>query len=236
MTRPGYSHPPLVLAAHGSSDPGFAVTMGALADAVAVLRPGLEIRVGYLEHGTATLAEVCDPEAIVVPALLTNGYHAHIDVPTRAGRARIAAPLGPDPRLALAMADRLREAGWRGEHPVVLAAAGSVDERALDDARAAARALARELDVTVRTGFIGSGEPRLDDLDGAAVATYLIGPGRFADLVASQRAAVTAAPLGAHPLLARIILDRFDAAHSLVERVAQPDPATVHYSGRTAPM
>ena len=47
----------------------------------------------------------------------------------------ITAPLGPDRRLATVLAQRLRAAGWRGEQPVVLAAAGSADNEARADAR-----------------------------------------------------------------------------------------------------
>jgi sirohydrochlorin ferrochelatase len=212
---------PLVLAAHGSTDPRFADVVSSLASLVVASRPQLDVRVGYLEHGTS-LAQVSDPDCVVVPLLLTNGYHAHIDIPTQAPASVIAAPLGPDYRLALVLADRLREAGWRGG-PVVLAAAGSADERALQDARRAAADLSCVLGVAVTAAFIGSGEPRLDTA--AAVATYLIAPGKFADLAAAT-GVIAAAPLGADPRIAEIILDRYDRALTRPARARNPSPSS----------
>jgi len=43
------------------------------------------------------------------------------------------------------------------------------------------------------------------------VSTYLLAPGLFADKVAACGARVVAEPLGAHPLLAEIVLDRYEA-------------------------
>jgi sirohydrochlorin ferrochelatase len=201
-----------VLVAHGSADPKFATVITSLASTVAAARPDVEVRVGYLEHGPTELAEVVNAGCVVVPVLLTNGYHVHIDIPSRAAGATITSALGPDPRLATVLAQRLREAGWLGEEPVVLAAAGSADGQALDDARRAAADLALELGVAVTAAFIGSGQPRLREVPAAAIATLLIAPGRFADLTATAGAPTVAAPLGAHPLLAQIVLDRYDAA------------------------
>jgi sirohydrochlorin ferrochelatase len=208
MTR---SSTPLVLAAHGSSDPGFAAVITSLASIVAELRPQLDVRVGYLEHGPPALADVATLGSIVVPVLLTNGYHVHIDIPTKAAGTTVTPPLGPDRRLAFVLAKRLRASGWRGG-PVVLAAAGSADDQALEDGHLAATYLSDELGVAVTAAFIGSGQPRLPDRAATALATYLIAPGKFADLVARSGAAHVAAPLGADPLLAEIIVDRYDVA------------------------
>jgi sirohydrochlorin ferrochelatase len=202
---------PLVLAAHGSTDQRFADVITSLSATVGTARPDLDVRIGYLEHGPPSFDDIVDARCVVVPVLLTNGYHAHIDIPSRARGALITPPTGPDRRLAVVMARQLRVAGWRGE-PVVLAAAGSADEQALDDARTAAADLSAELGVPVTTAFIGSGEPRLGDLSAQAVAPYLIAPGKFADIAAASGAPVVAAPLGADPLIAQIILDRYHQA------------------------
>jgi sirohydrochlorin ferrochelatase len=219
---------PLVLAAHGSIDPRFGAVMTSLAGGIGGLRPELEVRIGFLEHGPPALAEVAGPDCVVVPVLLTNGYHAHIDIPTKAGGV-ITAPLGPDRRLATVLAQRLRAAGWRGEQPVVLAAAGSADNEARADARLAAADLSRELAVPVTTAFIAAGEPQLRNVPAAAVATYLIAAGRFADAVARSGVPIVAAPLGADRLLAEIILDRYDAAlarATVIRSEPQVSPAT----------
>ena len=51
---------------------------------------------------------------MVVPLLLSVGYHVKVDI-ARAVKSRpgsaAAAPLGPDPRLAKLLDQRLREAG-----------------------------------------------------------------------------------------------------------------------------
>ena len=203
---------PLVLAAHGSADPGFHAVITTLASTVASARPDLDVRIGYLEHGPPDVAGVADPDTVIVPVLLTNGYHAHIDIPSRAPGATIARAVGPDPRLARVLADRLREAGWDGRRSVVVVGAGSADEAALDDVRRVAHELTLLTGATARAAFAASGQPALPTVTEEAVVPYLIGPGRYATVVATVRAPVVAAPLGADPVLAEIVLDRYDEA------------------------
>ena len=197
--------------AHGSQDPRFAATVDAIAVRVRALRAGLDVRVGYLEHGPPHAADVATG-AIVVPLLLASGYHVLVDLPAQAPGARVATAVGPDPRLATAMADRLREAGWNGRGRVVLAAAGSSDPRALDDARLAGRQLSDRLRVDVTTAFVSAGSPRLAGLRPATVAAYLVAPGAFHDACVACGAAVVSAPIGDHPAMAEVVLDRYDAA------------------------
>jgi sirohydrochlorin ferrochelatase len=64
--------------------------------------------------------------------------------------------------------------------------------------------------VPVSVAYVASGEPRLADMAPRVVATYLLAPGVFNDAVASRAADVIAEPLGAHPLLAEIVLDRYE--------------------------
>jgi sirohydrochlorin ferrochelatase len=225
---------PLVLAAHGSTDHRFAEVMADLAELVRFARPGLDVRIGYLEHGPPALRDVAGEGDVVVPVLLTNGYHVHIDIPSRAAGATVASAVGPDRRIATVLATRLRERGWRGDGPVILAAAGSADDQALADARLAAADLAAELQAPVTAAFIGSGEPRLRDLQPGAVATYLLAPGRFSTIVVACGAPVVAAPLGADPLLAEVILDRYELA-SVDVPPPQPAPHVRHRYATTPP-
>jgi sirohydrochlorin ferrochelatase len=201
----------VVLAAHGSADPKFARVVDSLAAVVAALRPDANVAVGYLDHGTPTLRDVAGVEAVVVPVFLSSGVHVRRDLPAQAPDSVIAAAIGPDRRLARVLAGRLREAGWL-DGPVVLAAAGSQDPAAIADVHRAARHLGDELGAAVSAAFVGAGEPRLRDLAPAAVASYLLAPGHFADVVAACGAPIVTAPLGADPLIAEIILDRYDAA------------------------
>jgi sirohydrochlorin ferrochelatase len=210
----------LVLAAHGSTDPRFGEVVEAVAARVRALRGGLDVTVGHLEHGPP-LADAVAPGCVVVPLLLSSGFHVRSDIPAQAPDAVVAQAVGPDPRLAVALDDRLRAAGWSGG-PVVLAAAGSADERALDDVREAARALADRLGVEVRAAFVSAGSPRLADLSPRAVAAYLLAPGVFQDALHACGAPVVAAPIADHPAVAEIVLDRYDEAAGQVP-------------GRTAP-
>jgi sirohydrochlorin ferrochelatase len=144
--------------------------------------------------------------------LLSSGFHVRSDLPAQAPHCTIAAAVGPERRITTILATRLRDAGWQREMPVVLAAAGSSDLRALADVHQSARDLGDELGLAVTAAFLGEGEPRLSDIPAAAVASYLLAPGHFADLVARCGAAIVARPLGADPLIAAIIVDRYDAA------------------------
>ncbi|MDX6302442.1 MAG: hypothetical protein QOF53_3656, partial [Nocardioidaceae bacterium] len=115
----------LLLVAHGSRDPRHAVTISQIARATAAARPGLNVRVGYLEHNApavpAALADLAAGgarRATAVPLLLGHAYHGRIDVPAavaegsmRTGvRVDLAAVLGPDPRLLPAASRAVRNA------------------------------------------------------------------------------------------------------------------------------
>jgi sirohydrochlorin ferrochelatase len=189
------SAPPLVVAAHGSADPRFAEVVSALTALVRERRPSLDVRAGYLEHGPPHLPDVVSPDAVVVPLLLSSGYHVRVDIPRQAPGCVVAGAMGPDPRIATVLARRLREAGWA------------------EDVAVAGRQLAEQLGQPVTVGFVAAGRPRLVDLPApAAVASYLLAPGQFQDAVARCGAAVVAEPLGAAPELAEVVLDRYDAA------------------------
>ena len=203
---------PLVLAAHGSTDPRFADVVESIAAQVRELRPGLDVRVGYLDHGPPSIADVADRDSVVVPLLLSAGYHVRVDIPAQAPGSVVTGAVGPDPLLASALGERLVEAGYDGRSPVTLVAAGSSDARALDEVRGMARLLAEHLGVDVSAAFIGSGSPRLADGRADVVASYLLAPGAFHDAVVDTGAAVVSAPIGAHPVLAEIVLARYDAA------------------------
>jgi len=170
------------------------------------------VRLGYLEHGPPSIADVIDDSCVIVPLLLTSGFHVRTDIPAQAPGAVIAAAVGPDPLLAAALSDRLYEAGYDGRSPVVLAGAGSSDERALDDVRTMADHLSATLGTEVTTAFVSAGSPRLTEVEPAVVSSYLLAPGAFHDDVVGAGAPLTSAPIGAHPSLAALVLDRYDAA------------------------
>lgn len=176
------------------------------------MRPGCDVRIGYLDHGPPLLADLDSTEAVVVPLLLGTGFHVSTDIPAVAPRARVAAAIGPDPLLAEVLLDRLREAGWDGRSTVILAAAGSADPRAIADANLAAEQLAELAQVEVTAAFTGSGSPRLRDMHATTVASYVLGPGHFANLIAGSGARLVSAPIGADPRVAELVVSRYEAA------------------------
>lgn len=203
--------PALVIAAHGSVDPRFAEVVDAIAELVRAARPTLDVRVGYLDHGTP-FETVTAEDSVVVPLLLSNGFHVREDIPGRYA-GTVTRAVGPDRRLTMLLARRLREAGWSRER-IALAATGSADPRSLADVHQMARDLGDELGVDVQSGFLSAGEPSLLELEPVAVATYLLAPGVFSDSIVDSGATIIAAPLGADPLVAEIVLDRYDAARN----------------------
>ncbi|MEW2548430.1 CbiX/SirB N-terminal domain-containing protein [Streptomyces sp. NPDC047002] len=216
--------PTLVAAAHGTRDPAGCAVTEALLDRVRALRPGLRVVACYLDLAAPALPEVLAGlrgDAVLVPLLLGTGYHVRVDLPRAlAGaphlRARVAAPLGPHPLLAEALARRLARCGREGG-PVVLAAAGSGDPAAGDGTRAMAALLAERLRAPVVAAYLSAAEPTpaqaVDRLRAAGhrevtVAPYLLGPGFFARAAARTAATRTAEPLAAHEAVARLVLLR----------------------------
>ena len=168
---------------------------------------------------------------MVVPAFLASGYHVHTDLPSRIAESghpavSVMPALGPDPRLADVMRDRLVEVGWRRGDAVVMAAAGSSDPRARRELQWAATLLAGRVG-EVRLGYIATGSPRVGDVVSRLraagrrrifIASYLLAPGLFHDRLADIGATAVAAPLGVHPGVVDLVVDRFSRGAS--ERVA----------------
>ena len=80
--------PALIALAHGSRDRRHAETINQLVREVKSQRPDLRIERAFLEHSRPSLEAVVDrlvaaghTEIVVVPLLLTEAYHATVDVP-----------------------------------------------------------------------------------------------------------------------------------------------------------
>lgn len=223
--------PALVVVAHGSRDPRALSTVRTLLDRVRELRPGLPVRLGHIELNAPllpdTLAALDTDAAILVPLLLSRGYHVKRDIPEMAAqsgvRATVAKALGPHPLLVEALYDRLMEAGWESGPgtAVVLAAAGSRDPESKVDAGRTAAALAERLGAPVVPAYATTAAPRVPDAIRAltarghhriAVASYFTAPGRFATECAAQAPWIASAPLGPHAAMARLVLHRYDQA------------------------
>ncbi|MER6398301.1 sirohydrochlorin chelatase [Kitasatospora sp. NPDC001603] len=240
---PRGGRPVLLAVAHGSRDPAGTAATRALLARVRALRPELDVRCCFLDLAAPSLPTALDglsagEPAVLVPLLLGTGYHLRVDIPGALADAglphvRLAPALGPSPLLAAALADRLAESGRPpGAGPVVLAAAGSSDPAAAADTARTARLLARRLGEgrPVVPAYLSAARPTpqeaVEALHAAghrevAVATYLLGPGFFADRAAGTAARWTSTPLGTHDALARLVAERYDRAC----RPARPDHA-----------
>ncbi|WP_443742900.1 sirohydrochlorin chelatase [Streptomyces poriferorum] len=231
--------PALVAVAHGSRDPRALYTVTELLDRVRELRPGLDVRLGHIELNEPLLPRTLDDlgsgEAVLVPLLLGRGYHVKQDIPeavagAAALRTRTAGPLGPHPLLVEALHGRLTEAGWcpsddgNRNSAVVLAAAGSRDPESAAGTRRTAQLLSERLGgVPVVPAYASAATPTVPAALRAlaargrrrvAVASYFTAPGRFASAAAAEATWIAAAPLGAHPAMARLLLHRYDQARA----------------------
>jgi sirohydrochlorin ferrochelatase len=217
------SAPPLVLAGHGSRDPRSAEVMTGLAEQVRLQLPGVPVRIGFLDHALPRLRSVVTSDSVVVPVLLTSGYHVRRDIPSRLPvGAQVTAAVGPDRRIAALLADRLSATEWDGAGPVALAAAGSADPHAITDVQIMACQLSGALGTEVDAVFVGAGPTRLRECAAPTVVSYLLAPGRFADQVADHPAKIVIGPIGADPVLAEIVADRYT---SITVHPAQPTAA-----------
>ncbi|MGW1719345.1 sirohydrochlorin chelatase [Streptomyces sp. NPDC002156] len=227
--------PALVVVAHGSRDPRALSTVRTLLDQVRALRPGLPVHLGHIELNEPllpdTLAALGDREAILVPLLLSRGYHVKRDIPEMAAEsrvhARVAPALGPHPLLVDALYARLVEAGWptrtdhetRRQSAVVLAAAGSRDPESKVDTGRTAQLLSDRLGVPVIPAYATTAAPTVPNAIEAleasgrtrvAIASYFTAPGRFATECAETAPWIASAPLGTHPAMASLLLHRYD--------------------------
>ena len=227
--------PTLLAVPHGSADPAAAVVTRALLEAVRARRPGLDVREAYLDHTTPSLTDALRAltgPAVVVPLLLGHAYHSRVDIPAALAAAAHhvvqADVLGPDDLLVTALERRLTEVDVALGDPataVVLAAAGSSDPAAVAEVRAIAARWRESGWADVVAAFGSAAEPtvasavrvlRAKGVPRVALSAYLLFPGRFATTIAAEATAeggdVTAAPLGAAPEVADLVLRRFDAA------------------------
>jgi len=224
--------PVLLACSHGTASADGQDAVEALVQAVAARRPDLDVRAAFVDvqrpDPPTVLGALPDTrEARLVPLLLSAGYHVFVDLTEAAAaapNATVAPALGPDPRLAELLRQRLVSAGLRDDDAVVLGAAGSSEPSAVHDCRAMARALAELIGRDVTAGFISAAAPRLADAVAAqrvpdhrvVVATYLLAPGFFADLATASGADVVTPPLllpheAPSADLVDIVLERYGA-------------------------
>ncbi len=220
------SQPALLAVAHGSRNPAATDVIKTLARQVRRLAPVLDVHVAFIGHAEPSLpAELgaAGSNSVIVPLLLSTGYHLTADITgaaTSAG-AKVAGPLGPDELLLTALTARLSEASVPAGTPVVLAAAGSSDPAAAADVQKQADLLADRLSVPVVAAFASAARPAVpeavDELRRrtglpVAVASYLLAPGQFQDQLHRSGADWVTEPLGGHPALAGLVIERYRTA------------------------
>lgn len=222
--------PVLIACAHGTGSPEGRKRINALREQIAALRPGLQVLEAYVDVQEPALPDVVQglppgTPAVVVPLLLSVGYHVRVDIARAvAGRPGLlaAAPLGPDPRLAGLLRDRLQQVPQ--DWGVVLAAAGSSDPTAAQSVQELADQLGRLVPHRIQPGYGASAQPSVPDAVAAlrragatkvAIASYLLAPGFFHDQLAKAGADLVTAPLLPAAEVAELALERFDQALGL---------------------
>lgn len=234
--------PALIALAHGSRDPRSAATITALVTEVRAMRPDLRIEQAFLDLSKPSFTTVVDKlvrarfeEIVVVPLLLTEAYHAKVDVPEAIAAAtarheglqiRATSILGLEACflevLDLRMREALKDARVRELDALVLAAAGSSDPIANQAVARLARLWGTHHKLPVTAAYASSAPPaageavrafRAEGRRHIAVASLFLAPGflpdRAAELATEAGAVAVSEPLGAHPEIARTILARY---------------------------
>ena len=234
--------PALVALAHGSRDPRSAATIKALVDEVRTMRPDLRIEPAFLDLSKPSFPTVVDKlvragyeEIVVVPLLLSEAFHAKIDVPEAIAAAtarhenlkiRGTRVLGLEP-VFLEVLDRrlrsaLKDARCRELDALVLAAAGSSDALANQAVARLARLWGAKHKLPTVAAFASAAPPatgeavrqfRAEGRRHIAVGSLFLAPGRLpdraAELALEAGAVAVSDPLGADPEVARTILARY---------------------------
>ncbi|GAB2691696.1 hypothetical protein GCM10027089_11600 [Nocardia thraciensis] len=208
--------------------------------ALAARRPDLDIRLAFLDLNTPSVAQVVDAvaaqghtEAVVVPLLLGDAFHARVDLPGMLAAARTRHPrlrltqadvLGSDLRLVTAVRERLLAAGADPHDDrtgIAVAAVGSSSARAnLRTARIGALLAAGT--AWQASVCFATADPSLPQAvshlhrqgcDRVLVAPWFLAPGLLTDRLHHAAPHLAhAETIGAHQLLTDVALDRFAAA------------------------
>jgi sirohydrochlorin ferrochelatase len=218
----------LIGTSHGTDDPAGQAAVRALLDGVRAARPELDVREAFVDvqqpevdevlagavrdvaasGGDGTASPDGGPSAVVVPLLLSTGYHVRHDIAQAVaavnaagedspdgGPAVAAEPLGPHPLLVDILADRYAAAEaahgpFRPDDAVVLAAAGSSVAAAATAVEEVTSALAQRLGRPVTPSYGAGAEPRVP----AAVADARAAAGATPGASGTSGAAGTSAP------------------------------------------
>ncbi|GAA1695583.1 hypothetical protein GCM10009792_14490 [Microcella alkalica] len=225
----------LIACAHGTDDVTGRRVVRSIVDDIRRRRPDLDVREAFVDVQEPSLPDVVDAlppgaSAVIVPLLLSVGFHTAVDIAEAAqsggGRVMAAPPLGPDCRLAAIIAERLRAAGATPRDRVVLAAAGSSRPEAAAAVTRLADSVRDRWPGSISIGYGAGAHPRVPAavetargdaatcgaVERVVIASYLLAPGYFHDRLLEAGADRVTAPLGPDPRLAAIALDRYAEA------------------------
>jgi sirohydrochlorin ferrochelatase len=208
----------LLVVAHGTASPAGSATTAKLVEAIRAARPGHLVELCFLDVVSPRLPDVLDDRpTVVVPLLLSTGYHVQSDIPAAVApypKVRTARHLGPHPLLVTALADRLGAVA--PQDSIVLVGAGSSRPEAADELAATGRLLAVSLDRPVRVCTLGEDvrATLAATTQPVRVATYLLAEGQFVTTLRAAAAglASVADPIGVHAALVELVWHRYDEA------------------------
>jgi sirohydrochlorin ferrochelatase len=208
--------PTLVAVAHGTRSATGAQQIRDLVGAVALRRPDLDVRLAYVDVQQPRIADVAPTvrDAIVVPLLLSAGFHVRVDIADAVEGTDIAvtAPLGPDAVLLESLTRHLPPGD-----AVVLAAAGSADPRW----RADIERLATRIPGGAHVAYAAGSEPKVADVVARlrargvrriAIAAYLLADGMFYRVLHTVGADTVTPPLCLDPAVVDLVLRRYESA------------------------
>lgn len=224
----------LILTAHGTRRPAGVAMIGDLASRVSALVEQT-VHVAFVDVLGPTPSEVLSglspaavsaQPAILVPAFLSRGYHVRTDLPahvTASGHpdVTVTPALGPSREITRILAHQLVKSGWRPDDSVILAAAGTSNDRAHADLHTARTFLSTLTGSHVELAFAATGGPdvctavadaRRMGARRVVVVSYLLAEGLFQERLRACGADLVTPPLGEHPGLARLIAGRFRGA------------------------
>ncbi len=222
----------LVACSHGTSSEEGRAVVRELVDRIADLVPGTPVAQAFVDVEQPEVADVVaeavdDGPVVVVPLLLSTGFHTEVDIARSVRPHALAArapALGPHPLLVEVLRDRIDavvDGGLRPGDHVVLAAAGSSNPKAVVDVEGLLALLAEALPVPVSAGYAAGATPTIIEAVDAAraagarrvvAASYVLAPGYFAGLVHRAGADVVTEPIGADRRVAQIAAERYAAA------------------------
>jgi sirohydrochlorin ferrochelatase len=211
----------LIAVAHGTRSAAGRRQIGHLAASAARRRPGLDVRLCFVDVQKPKVADVvaavvaAGRTAVVVPLLLSVGYHVRVDIAEAVAGTGfpVTPPLGPDDVLL----ESLRHNVPDHADAIVLASAGSSDPQWVRGIRE----VAAQLPGRVELGYTSGSGPRVADVvaglraEGAknvAVAAYLLAEGLFYRTLHRAGADSVTPALCHDERVADVVLRRFDSA------------------------